>query len=164
MADDAIMSLLAQQQGQTPGGVSMTPGAGDVPSSPMAAPMSTPEPKNGQREAALVNVSMAMDLLEQSLPAVGSETPEGQKLISALNSLTAVLGPKKQKAGELQQAEIMQLLQNLPQAGGGAPGARQLAAAGPNLGQMTPPPAPAGGAPAMPQGMPPGMPGGAPGM
>jgi hypothetical protein len=126
--------------------------------------MSTPEPKNGQREAALVNVSMAMDLLEQSLPAVGSETPEGQKLISALNSLTAVLGPKKQKAGELQQAEIMQLLQNLPQAGGGAPGARQLAAAGPNLGQMTPPPAPAGGAPAMPQGMPPGMPGGAPGM
>lgn len=164
MADDAIMSLLAQQQGQSSGGVSMTPGGGEAPSAPMASPMSTPEPKNGQREAALVNVSMAMDLIEQSLPAIGSETPEGQKLISALNGLTAVLGPKKQKAGELQQAEIMQLLQNLPQAGGGAPGARQIAAAGPNLGQMTPPPASAGGAPAMPQGMPPGMPGGAPGM
>ena len=159
MADDQILGLLAQQQGQSPGGVAMTPGAGEAQSAPMAAPMSTPEPKNGQREAALVNVSMAMDLIEQSLPAIGSETPEGQKLISALNSMTALLGPKKQKAGELQSAEILQLLQNLPQAGGGAPGARQLAAAGPNLGQMTPPPAPAGGAPGMPP-----MPGGAPAM
>jgi hypothetical protein len=161
MADDQILSLLAQQ-GQFPGGASMVPGAGETPSAPMGSPMSTPEPKNGQREAALVNLSMAQDLIEQSLPAIGSETPEGQKLISALNSMTAVIGPKKDKAKDLQSAEILQLLQNLPQAGGGAPGARQLAAAGPNLGQMTPPP-PGGGAPAMPPGMPPGM-GGAFGM
>ena len=157
MADNPIMSLMAQQQGGDMGGVSMAPGigAGD-PSAPMTAPMSTPEPKNGQKEAALVNVSMAMDLIEQSLPAIGSETPEGQKLISALNNLTTVIGPKKQKAGELQQAEILQLLQNLPQAGGGAPGAKQLMAAGPQVGQPPMPPPQAGGAPPMPPGMPPG--------
>ena len=150
MADDQIMALLGQQGGQPQGGISMSPGADNASAQPpMTSPMSTPEPKAGQRESALVNVSMALDLIEQSLPAIGSETPEGQKLISALNSLTTVLGPKKQKANELQSAEILQLLQNLPNAGGGSPGARTIAAAGPNLGQMTPPP-PGGGAPPMP--------------
>jgi len=144
------MALLGQQGGQPQGGISMAPGAdGASAQPPMTSPMSTPEPKSGQRESALVNVSMALDLIEQSLPAIGSETPEGQKLISALNNLTSVLGPKKQKAGELQYAEILQLLQNLPNAGGGSPGARTISAAGPNLGQMTPPPQ-GGGAPPMP--------------
>jgi hypothetical protein len=123
--------------------------------------MSTPEPKMGQREAAMINVSMALDLIEQALPAVGSETPEGKKLMSALSSLTGLLGPKKQKTGELQNAEILQLLQNLPQAGGGTPGSRMIAGSPPNLGLMgqTPPPAaPPAGAP--PMGAPPA--GGAP--
>jgi hypothetical protein len=155
MADDQIMSLLARQQNQPTGGVSMMPGADDATASPpMSSPMSTPEPKNGQRESALVNVSMALDLLEQSLPAIGSETPEGQKLVSALSALTSVLGPKKQKAGEMQSAEILQLLQSLPQAGGGQPGPKTIAAAGPQIGQAPPPPM--GGPPGMPPGMPPG--------
>jgi hypothetical protein len=120
--------------------------------------MSTPEPKNGQREAALINVSMALDLLEQALPAVGSESPEGKKLMSALSALTGLLGPKKQKTGELQNAEILQLLQNLPQAGGGTPGSRSIAGAPPNLGLMNAPGGPPAGAPPMPPpgGMPPG--------
>ena len=46
--------------------------------------MSTPAPKQGQREAAMINVSMALDLIEQSLPAIGSETPEGQSLMSVM--------------------------------------------------------------------------------
>ena len=156
MADADIMALMQQQ---SPAGMSMAPGG--VPSDtqpPMPSPMATPEPKMGQRENALVNLSMAMDLIEQSLPALGSESPEGQKAVSALTALTAVLGPKKQKAQDLQQAEILQLLQNLPQAGGGTMATKQLAAAGPNLGTMTPPPpaaAPAG-APPTPPGMPPG--------
>jgi hypothetical protein len=52
---------------------------------------------------------MALDLIEQALPALGSETPEGKKLMSALSSLTGLLGPKKARTGELQQAEILQL-------------------------------------------------------
>jgi len=157
MADNAsMMALMQGAGGDTPGGVSV----GEAPPSsppPMPSPMSTPEPKAGIKENALVNVSMAMDLLEQSLPAIGSESPEGQKLINAITALTNVLGPKKQKAGELQNAEILQLLQNLPQAGGGTPGSRAIAGAPPNLGLMNPPPGapPMGGAPG---GAPPAMP------
>ena len=106
MADNAdIMALMQGTGGATPGGVSV----GDAPPAsppPMPTPMSTPEPKAGVKEAALVNVSMAMDLIEQALPAIGSESPEGQKLINAISALTTVLGPKKQKAGELQNAEL----------------------------------------------------------
>lgn len=161
MAEGAdIMSLLAQQNNPAKdAGVPIAPG-GDMqpPDAPMASPMSTPEPKAGQREGALINVSMALDLIEQSLPAIGSETPEGRKLMQALGNLISVLGPKKQKAQDLQAAEILQLLQNLPQAGGGSPGARQMAAAGPDLGLMSQPPAPppGGGAPPTPPAMPAG--------
>lgn len=152
MADNVdIMALMqgAGAGGETPSGVSV----GEAPPAnppPMPMPMSTPEPKEGVREAALVNISMALDLIEQALPALGSESMEGKKALSALANLTSVLGPKKQRAGELQNAEILQLLQNLPQAGGGTPGSRAIAGAPPNLGLMNPPGAPPapGGAPA----------------
>jgi hypothetical protein len=125
--------------------------------------MSTPEPKAGVRENALVNISMALDLIEQALPALGSETDEGKKALSALSSLTSVLGPKKQRAGELQNAEILQLLQNLPQAGGGTPGSRAIMGGPPNLGLMNPPGMPPSG-PAAPPAPPAGGPAGAPPM
>jgi hypothetical protein len=121
---------------------------------PLESPMSTPEPKAGQREAALINVSMALDLIEQALPSIGSTTPEGKKLLSVLNSLTGLLGAKKQRVDELQNAEILQLLQNLPQAGGGTPASRMMEQAPPNLGLMSPP----GGTPPMPPGAAPGAP------
>ena len=151
MADQDIMALMrGANTGETPGGVSVG-AAPTPPPPPMPTPMSTPEPKAGVREAALVNISMALDLIEQSLPALGSESEEGKKGLSALSTLTGILGPKKQKAGELQNAEILQLLQNLPQAGGGTPGSRAIAGGPPNLGLMNPPgapPAPPAGAPA----------------
>ena len=157
MADQDILSLMQQNpDGAPPPG---SPPAMTPP--PLTAPMATPEPKAGQREAALINVSMALDLIEQSLPAIGSETPEGSKLMSALSALSSVLGPKKQKTGELQSAEILQLLQNLPQAGGGSPVMRAMAGGPPNLGAMSqgaPPAPPAGGPPAMPPGGAPGGP------
>jgi hypothetical protein len=59
----------------------------DAETPPMASPMSTPEPKMGSKEAALINISMAMDLLEQSLPALGSESAEGQKALNAIRQL-----------------------------------------------------------------------------
>ena len=146
--EQELMAMMSQQ----PTGGALPPGAPspDV-STPMTDPLTTPEPKYGQREAALINVSMALDLIEQALPAVGSETPEGKKLMSALSALTGLLGPKKARTGELQQAEILQLMQNLPQAGGGTPGSRAIAGGPPNLGLMNPPgapPAPPAGAPA----------------
>jgi hypothetical protein len=96
---------------------------------PMASPMSTPEPKMGSREASLINIGMAMDLLEQSISAIGSDTEEGKKILNALKSLTAVVGERKNSIKELQQSEILQMLQALPQAGGATPESKALAQA-----------------------------------
>ena len=125
----------------------------DAGTPPMSAPMSTPEPKMGSREGALINISMAMDLIEQALPALGSESPEGQKALGVLRAMSGILGGRKEKAGSLQQAEIMQLLQNLPQGGGATPEAKAMAGA-PIIPGMANPVA-AGGPPPMPGG---GMP------
>ena len=148
MADEKMLDLIRAQQGGTP---SAAPEASmsDASTPPMSAPMSTPEPKMGNKEGALVNISMAMDLIEQALPSLGSESEEGQKALAAIRSLTGVLGQKKQKTGELQQSEIIQMLQNLPQAGGASPEGRAMsqAPAVPNL-----PPMP--GAAASPMAMP----------
>jgi hypothetical protein len=83
----------------------------------------------GNREGALINLAMAMDLIEQALPSLGSESEDGQAALAAIHRLTKVLGPRKAKTNELQHSEILQLLQNLPQAGGGTPEGRAMAAA-----------------------------------
>jgi hypothetical protein len=83
----------------------------------------------GSKEAAMINVGMAMDLLEQSLPALGSESVEGQKALAAIRSLTGLMGPRKNKTNELQQSEILQMLQTLPQAGGASPEGKAMASA-----------------------------------
>jgi len=156
-SDQLMQMIKSQRDGATPAGIPPAPegvtGMSDTSAPPMASPMSTPEPKMGNREAAMINLAMAMDLLEQSLPALGSETPEGQKILGAIRTMTSVIGPKKAKTNELQPAEIMQMLQTLPQAGGAtAEGkAMQQAPQIPGMSAPTPPPA-----------MPGGMPGGAP--
>jgi hypothetical protein len=126
--------------GNIPGSPSMS----EDSTPPMSSPMSTPEPKMGSKEAAMINVGMAMDLLEQSLPALGSESVEGQKALAAIRSLTGLMGPRKNKTNELQQSEILQMLQTLPQAGGASPEGRAMASAPipgmPSPGAPQPPP------------------------
>ena len=100
--------------------------------------MTTPQQPKGLQQAAKVHVSMGMDLLSQSLPALGPDTDEGQALIKALGILGKAFGKSQDKSRELVPAEILQLLSALPQAGGGSPGAHQMGA--------TPPPG-AGGPP-----------------
>jgi hypothetical protein len=117
--------------GMAPG---MTPGMPpppltDAETPPIAAPMSTPEPKMGSREAAMINIGMAMDLLEQSIPALGPESEEAKKTLDAIRNLTGILGSRKGQTNELQQAEILQMLQSLPQAGGATPEGKALAQA-----------------------------------
>ena len=121
-------------------------GMSDAETPPMASPMSTPEPKMGSKEGALINISMAMDLLEQSLPALGSESEEGQKALNAIRQLSGLIGPRKGKTNELQQSEILQMLQTLPQAGGATPEGKAMAQAPipgmPPAGGMPPSPPP----------------------
>ena len=136
VSDQSVMSAMQGAPASSPTSATETP--------PMGAPMSTPEPKQGNREAALVNLGMALDLMEQAIPGLSSESPDGQKVMGAIRSLTGILGPRKGKTGELQNSEIMGLMQNLPQ-GQGAP----------------PSGSPPGGAPPSPT---PPMPGGQPPM
>ena len=124
-----------------PGGLPEASGISDAETPPMASPMSTPEPKMGSKEAAMINLGMAMDLLEQSLPALGSESEEGQKALNAIRQLNGILGQRKNKTNELQQSEILQMLQTLPQAGGASPEGKAMAQA------PIPGMPPAGGAP-----------------
>jgi hypothetical protein len=96
---------------------------------PMASPMSTPEPKLGSKEGAMINIQMALDLLQQSLPAVGSESAEGKELTKVIGSLSKAFGSREAKTRELIPAEIMQMIQSLPQAGGASPEQRVAALA-----------------------------------
>ena len=133
--------------GRAPGTEDIAIGSmSDPETPPMSAPMSTPEPKMGSKEGAMINIGMAMDLLEQSLPALGSESPEGQKALSAIRQLSGLMGSRKNRTNELQQSEILQMLQTLPQAGGASPEAKAMSAA-PIPGM---PPPPGGGMPPFP--------------
>jgi len=173
---DKLMEMIkSQKDGATPGGLPQAPeGPGNISDNsapPMGSPMSTPEPKMGNREASMINISMAMDLLEQALPALGSESGEGQKLLSAIRTMTGIIGPKKSKVNELQPTEIMQMLQTLPQAGGATAEGKAMQQApqipGMSPGGGMPPPTPSGaggGMPPPPGGMPGGMPSATPKM
>jgi len=165
--NDRLMELLARGQNAPRAGAAPMPEPtpNDV-TPPMGAPMMTPEPKMGNKEAALINVGLALDLLEQSLPALGSDSDEGTKVMAAVKSLTGMMQPRQAKTGELKNAEILQLLQSLPQAGGATPEGRAMAAAPPIPGMAggamqppMPPMPPPGGAAMPPAGgvpMPPG--------
>jgi len=143
---DKLMELMrgGQASAGSPVGEPPAGSMSDAETPPMASPMSTPEPKMGSKEAALINISMAMDLLEQSLPALGSESAEGQKALNAIRQLSGLIGPRKGKTNELQQSEILQMLQTLPQAGGATPEGKAMAQAPipgmPQAGGMPPTP------------------------
>jgi len=128
-----MMELIKSQRGNAAAAPPVPDTDEGIPSEagtpPMASPMSTPEPKMGNREGAMINLSMAMDLIEQALPVLGSESPEGQKALSVLRQMSSILGGKKEQTKELQNAEIMQMLQNLPQAGGATPEGKAMAQA-----------------------------------
>ena len=144
---DKLMELMKGSRSANasmPGDQSKPPSADESP--PMASPMSTPEKQMGTREAAMINVSIALDLLEQSLPAIGSDSEEGKAIIDATSKLGGLLGGKRNQTAELQQSEILQMLQTLPKAGGMTPEAKSLQSAPPP--GMTPPGA---GAPQLPK-------------
>ena len=155
---DKLMELMGgpKSAGALPPVLPTSAGMGSAPpdaeTPPMGSPMSTPEPKMGSKEAAKINLGMAQDLLEQSLPALGSDTEEGKAALSAISAINKVLGARKNKTNELQQSEILQMLQTLPQAGGGTPEGKAMANA------PIPGMPPGGGMPPPPGGMPPGMP------
>lgn len=124
---DQLMKLMAGGggAGATPGPNPMSAAApGNEP--PGGGPMATPEPKAGVTQAAMVNISMVFQLLEQSLQAFGSQSEEGKTVLDALSKLTKQFGASRQKSDQLIPAELMQLMQSVPGAGGGSPAAQAM--------------------------------------
>jgi len=131
-----LMKMLGGAGGAPGGGAPGAPAGGGMP--PVSAPMSTPQPNDGEKQAAKVKVQQAMDLLEQTLPELGSESEEGAAVLQVLSALSKKFGgAERARSKELMPAEIMNLIASLPRGEGG----------------MKPPPPGAGGAPG---GMPPG--------
>ena len=110
-----LMSMM-QSGGQPPSGGQQ---------SPVSAPMSTPQDAKGDKGGAMAQVQMAVDLLEQTLPAFGSDTDEGRVILDSLSKLSKQFGDKKDKARGLIPSEIMNLVASLPKGSGGGmpPGA-----------------------------------------
>ena len=109
--------------GAPPGGAPPTQPTAPDPSAaagakqPGAAPMSKPQDKRGLKAAAQTNIHIAVNMLEEALPAFGSESEEGGKILAALKNLSAMLG--KKDTSDLVPAEVLQMVKRLPQMGGG---------------------------------------------
>ena len=61
---------------------------GDAASAPTGAPMSTEQPKDGDKLAAKNQVTVAMSMLEQALLALGSHSEEGRVVMDSLMKLS----------------------------------------------------------------------------
>ncbi len=109
---------------------------GDQPP-PGAAPMLTPQKKEGAQEDSAVNALLAKKLLERALPAFGSSDPKGAAILKALTALAKAFGKDESSTEELTPAEKMQMLQGLagpgqpPQPKGPPPGGAPQGAAPP---------------------------------
>lgn len=69
--------------------------------------MAQPSPDAGNRQMGMVNVETAMQMLEQALPDLGSNTPEGAAVLKALGALSAKFN--RAEAQGLVPAQIMEL-------------------------------------------------------
>jgi hypothetical protein len=92
-----------------------------APGQPRPGPtsqMPQPQEKEGLKEAARVNIHIAMNMLEQALPVFGSETKEGKNVLRALTQLAKDFG--QNDTSDLVPAEIRQMVSAMPQSGGGS--------------------------------------------
>ena len=110
----------------------------DEGTAPMASPMSTPEPKRGEEEAARLNIMMALDMLQQAMGVFPMETPEGKTIEKVVAEITRRFGEREADTRRLMPSEIIQMIQSLPQAGGATPGQREALSA-PIAGTTAPP-------------------------
>lgn len=133
--------LMAQMQKGPPPGMVPHGQPGQMP--PVSAPMSTPQPNEGEKQQASAQVQMAMDILERTLPAFGSESEEGAAVIDVLGKLNKKFGgTQRAKSKEMMPSEIMNLVASLPKGPMGVhPGGPPPGAGGPPPG-MPPQPMP----------------------
>jgi len=92
---------------------------GDPSSAPVGAPMSTEQPKDGDKAGAKNQVTIAMTMLEQALLELGSHSEEGRVVMESLMKLSKHF--HKQENNELVPSQLMSMMQSMPQVGGGTP-------------------------------------------
>jgi len=102
MPDGTELDQQSQQSGQQPG--AMAPPAG--------TPAANEHEKKGETEQAKANVQMAVHILEQSLPLLGSDSEEGASVLKALSMLSKSFAGKK--SADLVPAEQMQAIAGMP--------------------------------------------------
>jgi len=135
VSNKEMMDMLKAEQ---PTSDVMPPAEQGAMTAPMASPMTTPEPQEGNMEQARLNVMMALDMLQNALMEFGMDTEEGMALQKVVGDITREFGERESSTRELMPAEIMNLVQTLPQAGGATPEARAVAQA-PVPGTQQPP-------------------------
>lgn len=101
------------------------------PAGPQGAPMAQPTPNEGARQMAAVQVEAAMQMLEQALPALGSNTEEGAAVLRAMGTLSKSFQRSRSKdlvpaqiaemARAQKQSPIADLMAGGAPQGGGAP-------------------------------------------
>jgi hypothetical protein len=79
---------------------------------PAGTPDAAPQKNSGAIEQAKANVQIALTMLEQTLPMLGSDNDEGKAVLGAITQLSKRFGGKK--SGDLAPAEIMQLISSMP--------------------------------------------------
>jgi hypothetical protein len=123
--------LRAEQEPAMTGTIPDTPPPSEqnAMTAPMASPMTTPEPQEGNMEQARLNVMMALDMLQNALQTFGVQSPEGQALQDVVTKISAKFGERESDTRQLMPNEIMNLVQTLPQAGGATPEARAISQA-----------------------------------
>jgi hypothetical protein len=120
-----VMELIRGGQKAEEESPTLPPSEQGADTPPMASPMSTPEPKKGEEERARLNVLMALDLLQQSMSFFDPKSREASAIESALTDLTRSFGEREQSLRQMMPAEIIQMIETLPQAGGATPGQRE---------------------------------------
>ena len=87
-----------------------TEGAAMAP--PAGTPSSNEQEKQGSSELAKANVQIAINVLEQSLPQLGSDSEEGAAVLKALTILSKNFAGKK--SADLSAAEHLQTMAGMP--------------------------------------------------
>jgi hypothetical protein len=100
----------------TPGGA--MPGQSQTDASPAGSPTAQPQEKKGLKAAAMSNIHIAQNMLEQSLTAFSPEDKEYKVILKCLNHMAPLAGQRDNT--DLVPAEVMRMVNQLPQMGGGS--------------------------------------------
>lgn len=148
---EVMQRMMAQGGGGAPGagapspaGGMQAPGGGLGTQSPAAAPTAQPQDKKGLKAAAMSNLHIAQNMLEQALTAFAPEDKEYKVILKCLTSMSPLAADRD--SSDLVPAEILRMVGQMPQMGGGTDIQRMIMQQMQKGGQP-----PAGGAPQQPQ-------------